>query len=217
MWNWLPLAFFKTQQIWIELSCQTLCKQIFSQYSECSFFITYRLQSPTEYKFSPHLPHFKNDPRGAFIVRWSVLEKGLVRWIIGWWVRVLWCRSVDIISPWLLLKGKKVIHLVQKRCAHLSGRPCLLLFSPLSLSNGEQVSPANLLCLPMWSLLQAINHCCWTGLVPSEGSLHWRPWERNVQAFDTSITPNWPSAPRHASPLSRVCCRDVLMGRASRR
>lgn len=151
MWNWLPLAFFKTQQIWIELSCQTLCKQIFSQYSECSFFITYRLQSPTEYKFSPHLPHFKNDPRGAFIVRWSVLEKGLVRWIIGWWVRVLWCRSVDIISPWLLLKGKKVIHLVQKRCAHLSGRPCLLLFSPLSPSNGEQVSPDNLLCLPMWS------------------------------------------------------------------
>lgn len=101
------IAIFKTQQIWIEVSCQTVRKQIFSQYSEC-IFITYHLRSPTE--FSPHLPHLiKMTPVGFLLCRrWSVLNESGVCGegfgLVDHWVRVLWCLSVDIISPWLLLK-----------------------------------------------------------------------------------------------------------------
>lgn len=76
--------FQKTQQIWIELSCQTVCKQIFSQYSECIFFfllpfaVTYRVQI-----LSSPITSYKNDPSGAFIVH----EVKCTEWV--WW---LWRR-----------------------------------------------------------------------------------------------------------------------------
>lgn len=68
--------FFKTQQIWIEVSCKTVNRSSHNTLN-AFFFITYHLQSSTEYKFSPHLPHLiKMTPVGLLLcTRWSVLNE----------------------------------------------------------------------------------------------------------------------------------------------